>query len=904
MSTMKKSISSPEQYKKAPVGRITQYNNTYIGIIKDNRDEHRMGRLKVWIPEFGGDPSDSASWILVRYASPFAGASPFRFTGNDNTTYEDAQSAYGMWMVPPDIDNEVLVTFIGGEPSKGVWFGCLYQSYMNHSVPGISASEVNSGEKTGEDAPLPTSEYNRKVTGDRQFKSACKESKVVNPHKAGGLTKQGTVSDNIRGLNNSSARRESTSSVFGISTPGPIDQSTQNKLPYEKYDNSDKAQPTVRKGGHSFIMDDGDGSEHIQLQTRSGARIRIDETFGIIYIINRDGTAWMEMSEEGYIDIYGAESFSVRSGLDINLRADRDINVEAGRNITMKASKEYVSKDAVVDILSTYANTQGKTIQDLFTKQQKIDYITDYKEFKKLLDRGEDVNKVFIMCLKYNGFPTQGQPNLEFSPNQTDPSHTTLQSVDLMHLLRGSRIIGEKFGSGGDIKIHANTGLSAFADTNVIITAATDNIEINTGETLNITAGVDANINAGEDIRTASGKETHITTGEDLIVQVGKNLEFTVEFLSNITLKEDVNVLLSGSILNIHAGSGHVSNIELGTVNLKTQKFTLSSSGLLDISSSNDIKISASGQVLISSGGNMHLSAPSGSWRAYGNSMRIDAATSLIGRSPNTDVDDGGPSSLSAQSPTTLPGVSVTDSLPTEVGPVAEIATPPDLWSKQEVLPTLQRVGNKEFALTYHTQPVETIVSRFMTHEPCVEHIIQTTQLPNTPIRTENVTADPDKNYKAFVDMIAWAEGTSTNSASQNGYNVMFGNKIFNDYSTHPFAKPTQKSVGFTDLKGRANKSNAAGRYQFILKTWNEIQQTLKLPDFNPDSQERGVLFLIKNRRKALDAVKEGDLKTAIWLCRNEWASFPGNNYSQGGGKTYEALKAKFIEFGGVVKQS
>lgn len=41
-------------------------------------------------------------------------------------------------------------------------------------------------------------------------------------------------------------------------------------------------------------------------------------------------------------------------------------------------------------------------------------------------------------------------------------------------------------------------------------------------------------------------------------------------------------------------------------------------------------------------------------------------------------------------------------------------------------------------------------------------------------------------NVLAFLDMLAWSEGTSTISASDDGYNVIVGGELFTDYSDHP----------------------------------------------------------------------------------------------------------------------
>lgn len=97
------------QSKDDTASRINMPMGVYLGIVKDNADEKGMGRLRVWIPEFKSDPSDSSSWVTVSYASPFAGASDPRATGSNPKSSTETQRAYGFWFVPPDVNNEVLV---------------------------------------------------------------------------------------------------------------------------------------------------------------------------------------------------------------------------------------------------------------------------------------------------------------------------------------------------------------------------------------------------------------------------------------------------------------------------------------------------------------------------------------------------------------------------------------------------------------------------------------------------------------------------------------------------------------------------------------------------------------------------------------------------------------------------
>lgn len=132
--------------------------------------------------------------------------------------------------------------------------------------------------------------------------------------------------------------------------------------------------------------------------------------------------------------------------------------------------------------------------------------------------------------------------------------------------------------------------------------------------------------------------------------------------------------------------------------------------------------------------------------------------------------------------------------------------------------------------------------------------------------RPMNKTEIAYKNIRAFLIMIQYAEGTY----GKDGYRKLFGGGYFIDFARHP--NTAQTKWGIT--------STAAGAYQILSKTWNELQAKLKLPDFSPVSQDKAAIELIR-RRKALEDVYAGRFTQAIAKCRKEWASLPGAGYGQ-----------------------
>jgi hypothetical protein len=89
-------------------------------------------------------------------------------------------------------------------------------------------------------------------------------------------------------------------------------------------------------------MDDGDlnGNDNlIRIRTAKGHQITMSDDGDCFYICHANGQAWIEMGQEGTLDVYTTNSVNLRSQGTINLHADEDINMFAGGKINMKSVK-------------------------------------------------------------------------------------------------------------------------------------------------------------------------------------------------------------------------------------------------------------------------------------------------------------------------------------------------------------------------------------------------------------------------------------------------------------------------------------------------------------------------------------------------------------------------------------
>ena len=332
----------------------------YEAVVKRIVPGSRMGQLQVWIPDWGddsftgtstyapGDPDNDNDWITVSYASPFYG----KTYGTDTQTFDNspfsAGQSYGMFMVPPDIGNKVLVTFAAGDLERGYWFACIYDSTSHHMVPANGRSVTGSNTT----APPPIAPLNASVASDSNLpvtEFSTNDPEAFNPDvlnaairpthqvQMAQLTRQGLDRDKIRGAISSSSIRESPSRVFGISTPG-ISTSGPAGTTVQLDKSNNPQLVTSRTGGHTFVMDDGaDGTgadpagtdQLIRLRTSFGHQILMNDTENVVYIASASGNQWIEFSADGAMNVYAGAGFNLRGQGPINFHSDSAILMQS-----------------------------------------------------------------------------------------------------------------------------------------------------------------------------------------------------------------------------------------------------------------------------------------------------------------------------------------------------------------------------------------------------------------------------------------------------------------------------------------------------------------------------------------------------------------------------------------------
>lgn len=367
------------QNYKLDRGGVPAEFGPFYGIVKNTNDSLRSGRIQVFITAFGdGDENDPEKWTTVSYAPPYFGSTPYNPSKQGYGSYIDGNSnSYGMWFTPPDIGITVLCVFANGDRSQGFYIGCVPDVTIGHMVPAVGAASNYVPENENQVTyftnaqRVPVVEINTNNLEIENNPRFFAQPKPVHAVAAETMFKQGLINDTERGPISSSSQRESPSAVFGVSTPGiPIYQGglkpgeVLEKLASGTVRPSD-VNVVGRTGGHSFVMDDGDinGEDRLmRFRTTAGHQIMMSDSGKFIYIVHANGLSWVELGNEGTVDVYAANSINLRTQGDFNVHADRDINLFAGRYFQAKA-KEIVNVQSDGDI-----NVIAKTSMNLWSQ--------------------------------------------------------------------------------------------------------------------------------------------------------------------------------------------------------------------------------------------------------------------------------------------------------------------------------------------------------------------------------------------------------------------------------------------------------------------------------------------------------------------------------------------------------
>ena len=296
----------PDFLDRQNVKGLRKLNGVFNAKVVDFADERYQQHI--WVELIGHDYFSDKKDIetrheyhKIRQCSPFGGV----------VHGENYSNNYGAVFTPPSPGTEVIVCFTGQEQ----------EGYLLRVLPDINRNAMVGGHPSSPDPDDGTVET---AFDHHVFE---KHDGTRKKHPVGqAIAKQGLALDAFRGHGSSGARRESPSRVCAFASPGGhglvLDDGT------EEY-----------KEGVNFVPDKsrktGDNNL-LRIRSGKGAQLLLNDSAGIVYVINQDGTGWIEIDAKGNIDVYGESNISMHAKESINFYAGDQFNVDADE-ISMRA---------------------------------------------------------------------------------------------------------------------------------------------------------------------------------------------------------------------------------------------------------------------------------------------------------------------------------------------------------------------------------------------------------------------------------------------------------------------------------------------------------------------------------------------------------------------------------------
>lgn len=427
-------------------------DNLTIGTVVATNDPQQMGRVKIVCPHWGDSFKHAiADLPWATYVSPFGGQTSTLPRGPENDT-SMGEVAYGMWAIPK-IGTQVVVMCIDGDPRMRVYLGCIFNQLTTHTMPhGRFMYDDSPGLPEGDSHPLgPFTSREQPIeplhTNLRQAFNNTQDPNYEFRTRGADYQVSGVrvdslnyVGSNVQDDINAVYDGWSSTQGYGVNR---VNSTTDSEHTDKRYDSVTYS--VVTPGFHAFSMDDRQENCRIRVRTTSGHQIIMDDTNERIYIATAKGNNWIEMDQNGNIDMFTTGRFSVRSNQEINFTSDKTIRFWAQDGIHMYAANGDIRLDTPnADIATNSQNVEIKANIDVNVGAQNLNL--DISSSAKLTGSTVDVNA------SGGGLKLTGS------------------TVDVN-------------ASGGDLKLTGSGGVDIKGQSHVNCTASSTNVSISPGQT-------------------------------------------------------------------------------------------------------------------------------------------------------------------------------------------------------------------------------------------------------------------------------------------------------------------------------------------------------------------------------------------------------------------------------------
>lgn len=343
-----------------------------LGIVVDTNDPQQMGRIRVVCSQWGdtwGSAVEDLPWAI--YMSPFGGQQQ-QGTRGPGVQQSEGGVAYGMWAIPK-VGSTVAVLCIDGNPMTRMYFGCVFDQFTPHTLPhGRFMFEDHPELEKGGTDPVPYGPY----TSSEKFIQPL----ATNLKRAFGGVGEPNFEFRSRGADYTAARVDvsqlgqtytkvqddkdvkhdqwTSTQGYQVNRSDPNSKSTLTDRNYDSHVYS-----ITTPGFHSLSMDDRQENCRIRFRTTSGHQIIMDDTNERIYIATAEGNNWIELDQDGNIDIFTSNKLNIHAKKEINMTSDETIRLYGKKGVHVKSDDE-VRVDAAKDIhVKSATNVRVHSVQ-------------------------------------------------------------------------------------------------------------------------------------------------------------------------------------------------------------------------------------------------------------------------------------------------------------------------------------------------------------------------------------------------------------------------------------------------------------------------------------------------------------------------------------------------------------
>lgn len=328
------------------------FDGITIGTVVDNNDPQQMGRVRALCPALGDHSSMAIKDIpWAMYGSPLAGIDKNNHRGREAETTSGGIS-YGMWNIPK-VGAQVLIACIDGNPGLRVSLGCIYRQYHTNTIPhGRYFGTVNGPMSASEEPIQPLYDNLQENYGDMKsyefrsrgadFSAAGLQSDFLGTPYNKSATKPDDKHVKVTGAD---GKTFEVTQGYGVSQ---LDPNGTNSVTGRQYDST--VYSWTSPGFHGISMDDRSENCRMKFRTTGGHQVILDDTNERIYISTAKGKTWIEIDEQGTIDIFSEQDFSVRSDGDINFTTNKTFRVAAKEGIHLACTEGQIRLHANQDI--------------------------------------------------------------------------------------------------------------------------------------------------------------------------------------------------------------------------------------------------------------------------------------------------------------------------------------------------------------------------------------------------------------------------------------------------------------------------------------------------------------------------------------------------------------------------